>query len=115
MKKQLINEAFRLQQLAGIMPINSLNENTPGSDSLIDTINNILSTNINPELDTFIKPVKFKLEQAFAEGDDISTILEEVKQEMEYQIERANNNKDLRLIFAKIEAILSNEEAGYNN
>jgi archaellum component FlaC len=26
MKKQLINEAFRLQQLAGIKPINSLNE-----------------------------------------------------------------------------------------
>ena len=26
MKKQLINEAFRLQQLAGIQPINSLNE-----------------------------------------------------------------------------------------
>jgi len=27
MKKQLINEAFRLQTLAGIKPINSLNEN----------------------------------------------------------------------------------------
>jgi hypothetical protein len=113
--KKLINEAFRLQQLAGIMPINSLNENTPELDTPMGTINNILSSNKNPKLDIFIKPVKFKLEQAFAEGDDISTILEEVKQEMEYQIERANNNKDLRLIFAKIEAILSNEEAGYNN
>ncbi len=38
MKKQLINEAFRLQQLAGIKPVNSLNENTPGFDTFMDAV-----------------------------------------------------------------------------
>jgi hypothetical protein len=41
MKKQLINEAFRLQQLAGIQPINSLNENTPGFDTFMDQVDSI--------------------------------------------------------------------------
>jgi hypothetical protein len=35
MKKKLINEAFRLQQLAGIQPINSLNEEDNTSDKKI--------------------------------------------------------------------------------
>jgi hypothetical protein len=35
MKKQLINEAFRLQQLAGIEPINSLNEEDNTSDKKV--------------------------------------------------------------------------------
>jgi hypothetical protein len=35
MKKQLINEAFRLQQLSGIQPINSLNEEDNTSDKKI--------------------------------------------------------------------------------
>ena len=34
MKKQLINEAFRLQSLAGIEPINSLNEAIINFDEL---------------------------------------------------------------------------------
>ena len=39
MKKQLINEAFRLQQLAGIQPINSLNEESHDEPkSKLDTI-----------------------------------------------------------------------------
>jgi hypothetical protein len=38
MKKQLINEAFRLQQLAGVKPVNSLNENTPGFDAFMDAV-----------------------------------------------------------------------------
>jgi len=41
MKKQLINEAFRLQTLAGIKPINSLNENTPGFDAFMDAVDDM--------------------------------------------------------------------------
>jgi hypothetical protein len=37
MKKELINEAFRLQQLAGIEPINSLNEEF-GYDKFMDAV-----------------------------------------------------------------------------
>jgi len=41
MKKQLIKEAFRLQALAGIKPINSLNENTPGFDAFMDAVDDM--------------------------------------------------------------------------
>ena len=41
MKKQLINEAFRLQAIAGIKPINSLNENTPGFDAFMDAVDDM--------------------------------------------------------------------------
>ena len=99
--KTQINEIKRMQQLAGIIVENEQLQ-------VKDQINNILSTDINPELDTFIKPVKFILDQAFAEDVDMYTIEEEAKQEMEYQLERSKNNKDLRLIFARIESILSN-------
>jgi hypothetical protein len=108
MKIQL-NEIKRMQHLAGIIVENE-------QSSVKDQIDAILSTDINSELDTFIKPVKFVLDQAFAEDIDIYTIEEEAKQEMEYQLEKieyqlernSKNNKDLRLIFAKIESILSN-------
>jgi hypothetical protein len=40
MKKQLINEAFRLQQLAGIKPINSLNEKLDAVGHEDEDINN---------------------------------------------------------------------------
>ena len=99
--KTQINEIKRMQQLDGIIVENEQLQ-------VKDQINNILSTDINPELDTFIKPVKFILDQAFAEDVDMYTIEEEAKQEMEYQLERSKNNKDLRLIFARIESILSN-------
>ena len=99
--KTQINEIKRMQQLAGIIVENEQLQ-------VKDQINNILSTDINPELDTFIKPVKFILDQAFAEDVDMYTIEEEAKQEMEYQLERSKNNKDLRLIFARIKSILSN-------
>ena len=99
--KTQINEIKRMQQLAGIIVENEQLQ-------VKDQINNILSTDINPELDTFIKPVKFILDQAFLEDVDMYTIEEEAKQEMEYQLERSKNNKDLRLIFARIESILSN-------
>ena len=100
MKKQILNEEFkRMQKLAGI-----LNENM---SLLQDKINTFLSSNTNPELDTFIQPVKFMIDQSFSEDADINTIWEEAKTEMEFQLERANNNKDLRLIFAKVEAMLS--------
>jgi len=106
--KQPLNEQFiRMQKIAGIITENK-------QSSVKDQVDAILSTNINPKLNTFIQPVKFKLDQAFAEDIDIYTILEEAKQEMEFQLERANNNKDLSLIFAKIEALLNNEEAGLN-
>ena len=78
------------------------------NESIQDKINAVLSSNTNPELDTFIQPVKVMLSQSFAEDVDLFTIYEEVKDEMEYQLERANYNKDLRLIFAKIEAMLLN-------
>jgi len=99
--KTQINEIKRMQQLAGIITENE-------QSSVKDQIDAILSTDINSELDTFIKPVKFVLDQAFAEDVDMYTIEEEAKQEMEYQLERSKNNKDLRLIFARIESILSN-------
>ena len=99
--KTQINEIKRMQQLAGIIVENEQLQ-------VKDQINNILSTDINPKLDTFIKPVKFILDQAFSEDVDMYTIEEEAKQEMEYQLERSKNNKDLRLIFARIESILSN-------
>jgi len=41
MKKQLIKEAFRLQAMAGIKPINSLNENTPGFDAFMDAVDDM--------------------------------------------------------------------------
>jgi hypothetical protein len=41
MKKQLIKEAFRLQALAGIKPMNSLNENTPGFDTFMDAVDDM--------------------------------------------------------------------------
>ncbi len=41
MKKQLINEAFRLQQLAGLKPINSLNENDHAYDTLMDAVDQL--------------------------------------------------------------------------
>jgi len=99
--KQSINEIKRMQQLAGL-----LNENQ--QSPVKDQIDAVLSTSINPKLSTFIQPVKFMLDQAFAEDVDIDTILEEITQEMEFQLERADYNKDLRLIFAKVQAILNN-------
>jgi hypothetical protein len=41
MKKQLINEAFRLQTLAGIKPINSLNEDTAGFHEFMDVVDSM--------------------------------------------------------------------------
>jgi hypothetical protein len=99
--KEQINEIKRMQQLAGLITENE-------QLSVKDQVDTVLSADINPELDTFIQPVKFMLDQAFAEDVDIYTIEEEVKQEMEFQLERSNNNKDLRLIFAKIESALLN-------
>jgi hypothetical protein len=87
-----------MQKLAGI-----LNENM----SLQNKINTLLSSNTNPELNTFIQPVKFMIDQSFSEDVDINIIWEEAKAEMEYQLERANNNEDLRSIFAEVEAMLS--------
>jgi hypothetical protein len=78
-----------------------------------EKINNILSSNKNTELNTFIKPVDFILNQAFAEDVDIDTIQHEVEKEIEFQIERSNYNKELRLIFAKIIVILKNASADY--
>ena len=99
MSKQIISEEFkRMQKLAGI-----LNENM----SLQNKINTLLSSNTNPELNTFIQPVKFMIDQSFSEDVDINIIWEEAKAEMEYQLERANNNEDLRSIFAEVEAMLS--------
>ena len=99
--KQQINEVKRFQKLAGL-----INENE--QSSVEEQVFDVLASNMNPELNTFIQPVEFMLDQAFAENVNIDTILEEVKQEMDFQLERANNNKDLRLVFAKVEAILSN-------
>ena len=112
MSKQIISEEFkRMQKLAGI-----LNENM----SLQDEINTLLSPNtnpkLNPKLNTFIQPVKFMIDQSFSEDVDINIIWEEAKAEMEYQLERANDNKDLHSIdnkdlhsiFAKVKVILSN-------
>jgi hypothetical protein len=108
--KQSINEIKRMQQLAGL-----LNENQ--QSPVKDQIDAVLSTSINPKLSTFIQPVKFMLDQAFAEDVDIFKIQEEAEQEMEFQLERANKfqlgsntdqNKNLRSIFAKIQAILDN-------
>jgi hypothetical protein len=87
-----------MQKLAGI-----LNENM----SLQNKINTLLSSNTNPELNTFIQPVKFMIDQSFSEDVDINIIWEEAKAEMEYQLKRANNNEDLRSIFAKVEIMLS--------
>jgi len=99
MSKQIISEEFkRMQKLAGI-----LNENM----SLQNKINTLLSSNTNPELNTFIQPVKFMIDQSFSEDVDINIIWEEAKAEMEYQLKRANNNEDLRSIFAKVEIMLS--------
>lgn len=78
------------------------------NESIQDKINTILSSNTDPKLNTFIQPVKFMLSQSFAEDVDLFTIYEEIKDEMEYQLERANGSKDLRLLFAKVEAMLLN-------
>ena len=78
------------------------------NESIQDKINAVLSSNADPKLNTFIQPVKFMLSQSFAEDIDLFTIYTEVKDEMKYQLERANNNKDLRLLFAKIESMLFN-------
>jgi len=109
MKKQFITEAARMQKLAGIIKENN---NAPSDKDQIDAI---LSVDKNSELEPFIKPVKFMLDQAFAEDVDASTIEEEATQEMDFQLERASDlqiegYKDLRLIFAKVKAILMNME-----
>ena len=51
MKKQLINEAFRLQALAGINPINSLNELGPDTYEDSQAVNSFLKK-IMPALET---------------------------------------------------------------
>jgi len=56
MKKQLIKEAFRLQAIAGIKPINSLNENTPGFDAFMDAVDDMFKpgTPENKQLTTAV-------------------------------------------------------------
>ena len=117
--KQPINEIKRMQQLAGLLKETALEEdNRPKLQQAIDAV---LATDVNSKLDTYIKPVKFILDQGFAEDAAIDDLEIEVKQEMEYQLGRADNKvrntgdisdemnyKNLRLIFAKIEAILGN-------
>ena len=61
MKKQLINEAFRMQQLAGLKPINSLNENTPGYDSLMDAVDDMFKPG-TPENQRLTKAVEDALD-----------------------------------------------------
>ena len=90
-----------------------------GNSVVKEKIDSILSSNTNEELNSFIKPVKFMLDQAFAEDVDIEMIEYEATKEMEFQLERSemsnnkNNYKELRLIFAKIKAIFSNASAGF--
>jgi hypothetical protein len=94
MKKQLINEAFRLQQLAGIQPINSLNENDHAYDALMDAVD-----------DTF-KP-------GTPENEKLAAAVEKALHNSElevYQYEVPNANKQVEMIAKEIG--LMNEEEG---
>jgi hypothetical protein len=90
-----------------------------GNSVVKEKIDSILSSNTNEELNRFIKPVKFMLDQAFAEDVDIEMIEYEATKEMEFQLQMSemsnnkNNYKELRLIFAKIKAIFNNASAGF--
>jgi hypothetical protein len=90
-----------------------------GNSVVKEKIDSVLSSNTNEELNRFINPVKFMLEQAFAEDVDIEMIEYEATKEMEFQLEMSemsnnkNNYKELRLIFAKIKAIFNNASAGF--
>ena len=67
MKKQLINEAFRLQQLAGIQPINSLNEKLDDvgrEDSDVDNDGD------EDESDEFILNRRELISKNMSEGED---------------------------------------------
>lgn len=67
MKKQLINEAFRLQQLAGIQPINSLNEKLDDvgrEDSDVDNDGD------EDESDEFILKRRELISKNMSEGED---------------------------------------------
>ncbi len=64
MKRQFINEAFRLQQIAGIKSINTLNEDTPGFNSFMDTVEDFFDEG-TPEYDKLAAAV----EQALENGD----------------------------------------------
>jgi hypothetical protein len=96
MKKQLINEAFRLQTLAGIKPINSLNENDHAYDTLMDAVD-----------DTFEPgtPENEKLAAAVLKALDNSEL--EV-----YQYEVPNAHKQVEMIAKEIG--LMNEESHDN-
>jgi len=66
-KKQLINEAFRLQQLAGIQPINSLNEKLDDvgrEDSDVDNDGD------EDESDEFILKRRELISKNMSEGED---------------------------------------------
>ena len=90
-----------------------------GNSVVKEKIDSVLSSNTNEELNRFINPVKFMLEQAFAEDVDIEMIEYEATKEMGFQLEMSemsnnkNNYKELRLIFAKIKAIFNNASAGF--
>ena len=64
MKKQFINEAFRLQQIAGIKSINTLNEDTPGFHSFMDTVEDFFDEG-TPEYEKLADAVQ----QALENGD----------------------------------------------
>ena len=86
MKKQLINEAFRLQTLAGIKPINSLNEDTAGFHEFMDVVDSMykpgtpehakLSKAVEDALDKFnviLLSVNFQIDAAknlYSNNDD---------------------------------------------
>lgn len=63
MKKQLINEAFRLQQLAGIKPVNTLNENTPGFHEFMDVVDSMFKVG-TPEHAKLSKAVEKALDNS---------------------------------------------------
>jgi hypothetical protein len=98
MKKQLINEAFRLQTLAGIKPINSLNENDHAYDTLMDAVD-----------DTFEPgtPENEKLAAAVLKALDNSEL--EV-----YQYEVPNAHKQVEMIAKEIGLVKENKPSFYS-
>lgn len=72
MKKQLINEAFRLQQLAGIQPVNILKEEVEGYSYFYDFEGNksdeddIIGTSREPK---YMQSIEFANGKSYKIGD----------------------------------------------
>jgi len=105
MKRQFINEAFRLQQIAGIKSINTLNEDTPGFNSFMDTVEDFFDEG-TPEYERLAAAVEKALESG-----DITSMPHEPSSYYK-QVEQIA--KELGLVSEELDAV-GHEDADIDN